>query len=227
MAPRSPGMRILVVEDEPLLANRLAATLGERGYAVDVAADGEQGDFLAGTEQYDAIVLDLGLPRVDGLTLLERWRAGGIAVPVLVLTARGSWSEKVRGIDGGADDYLTKPFQMEELLARLRALIRRASGQLTPELRCGALVLDPRTSQVTLDGQPVKLTSHELRVLSYLMHHRGRVVSQNELVEHIYAQTFDRDSNTVEVFIARLRRKLGAAFIETVRGMGYRIEDAR
>ena len=216
-------MRILIVEDESLLANRLATTLGERGYAVDIARDGEQGDFLVSTEHYDAVLLDLGLPRIDGLTLLERWRAGGIAVPVLVLTARGSWSEKVRGIDGGADDYLTKPFQIEELLARLRALIRRSSGQLTPELRSGAVVLDPRTSSVTLDGQPVKLTSHELRVLSYLMHHRGRIVSQTELTEHIYAQTFDRDSNTVEVFIARLRRKLGASTIETVRGLGYRI----
>src|SRR5215475_1066505 len=134
-------MRILIVEDESLLADRLATTLGERGYAVDIARDGERGDFLASTEHYDVVILDLGLPRVDGLTLLERWRAGGIAVPVLVLTARGSWSEKVRGIDGGADDYLTKPFQMEELLARLRALIRRSSGQLTPELRCGAVVL--------------------------------------------------------------------------------------
>ena len=219
-------MRVLIVEDESLLANRLAATLGEREYAVDVAADGERADFLASTEQYDAILLDLGLPRIDGLTLLERWRAGGIAVPVLVLTARGSWSEKVRGIDGGADDYVTKPFRMEELLARLRALIRRSSGQLTPELRHGGVVLDPRTSQVTLDGQPVRLTSHELRVLSYLMHHRGRVVSQSELTEHIYAQTFDRDSNTVEVFIARLRRKLGASTIETVRGLGYRIGTA-
>jgi two-component system OmpR family response regulator len=216
-------MRVLIVEDESLLADRLATTLGERGYAVDLARDGERGDFLVSTEPYDAVILDLGLPRIDGLTLLERWRAGGIAVPVLILTARGSWSEKVRGIDGGADDYVTKPFQIEELLARLRALIRRASGQLTPELRHGALVLDPRTSQVTLEGQPVKLTSHELRVLSYLMHHRGRVVSQAELVEHIYAQTFDRDSNTVEVFIARLRRKLGASTIETVRGLGYRI----
>jgi len=216
-------MRILIVEDESLLATRLASTLGESGYAVDIAADGEQGDFLLTTETYDAVILDLGLPRIDGLTLLERWRASGIAVPVLVLTARGSWSEKVRGIDGGADDYVTKPFRMEELLARLRALIRRSSGQLTPELRSGALVLDPRTSQVTLDGQPVKLTSHELRVLSYLMHHRGRVVSQGELTEHIYAQAFDRDSNTVEVFIARLRRKLGASTIETVRGLGYRI----
>ena len=216
-------MRVLIAEDESLLASRLAGTLGERGYAVDIAADGERADFLVNTETYDAVILDLGLPRIDGLTLLERWRAGGMAVPVLVLTARGSWSEKVRGIDGGADDYLTKPFEMAELLARLRALIRRSSGQLTPELRSGAVALDPRTSQVTLDGQPVKLTSHELRVLSYLMHHRGRVVSQSELTEHIYAQTFDRDSNTVEVFIARLRRKLGAATIETVRGLGCRI----
>jgi two-component system OmpR family response regulator len=216
-------MRILIVEDESLLASRLASTCAERGYVVDGATDGERADYLAGTEAYDAVILDLGLPGIDGLTLLERWRLAGITVPVLVLTARGSWSEKVRGIDGGADDYLTKPFRMEELLARLRALIRRASGQLTPELRHGALVLDPRTSTVTLDGQPVKLTSHELRVLSYLMHHQGRVVSKTELVEHIYAQAFDRDSNTVEVFIARLRRKLGAATIETVRGLGYRI----
>jgi two-component system OmpR family response regulator len=216
-------MRILIVEDESLLASRLAAALRERAYVTDIAADGEQADFLVSTETYDAVLLDLGLPKIDGLTLLERWRAAGIAVPVLVLTARGSWSEKVRGIDGGADDYVTKPFEMAELLARLRALIRRSSRQLTPELRHGALVLDPRTSQVTLDGQPVKLTSHELRVLSYLMHHRGRVVSQSELTEHIYAQTFDRDSNTVEVFIARLRRKLGASTIETVRGLGYRI----
>jgi two-component system OmpR family response regulator len=219
-------MRVLIVEDESLLANRLATALGEHGYAVDVATDGERADFLVSTEQYDAVILDLGLPRIDGLTLLGRWRAGGIAVPVLILTARGSWSERVRGIDGGADDYLTKPFRMEELLARLRALIRRSSGQLAPELRYGAVVLDPRTSQVTLDGQPVKLTSHELRVLSYLMHHRGRAVSQSELTEHIYAQTFDRDSNTVEVFIARLRRKLGASTIETVRGLGYRIGNA-
>lgn len=216
-------MRILIVEDEPLLAQGLARTLGERGYATDIATDGERGDFLLRTEAYDAVLLDLGLPRIDGLTLLERWREDGIAVPVLVLTARGSWSEKVRGIDSGADDYLTKPFHMEELLARLRALIRRSSGQVTPELRHGAVVLDPRTSQVKLDGQLVKLTGHELRVLSYLLHHRGRVVSQAELTEHIYAQAFDRDSNTVEVFVARLRRKLGAAMIETVRGLGYRI----
>ena len=160
---------------------------------------------------------------MDGLTVLRRWREAGFSVPVLVLTARGSWHEKVQGIDGGADDYMAKPFRVEEVLARLRALIRRASGQVTPELRCGALVLDPRTVKVTVDGVPVKLTGHEFRVLSYLMHHRGRIVSQSELTEHIYAQSADRDSNTVEVFIGRLRRKLGASFIETVRGLGYRV----
>lgn len=217
-------MRVLVVEDESSLSDQLASALAEAGYAVDCAADGERADFLGQTERYDAVVLDLGLPRVDGLTVLRRWREAGLAMPVVVLTARGSWHEKVQGIDSGADDYLSKPFRMEELLARLRALIRRASGQVTPALRCGAVSLDPRLSKVTLDGVPVKLTSHEFRVLSYLMHHRGRIVSQAELTEHIYAQSFDRDSNTVEVFIARLRRKLGAAFIETVRGLGYRIE---
>ncbi len=217
-------MRILIVEDEPILTRQLESALTDAGYAVDCAADGERADFLGSTEQYDAIVLDLGLPKIDGLTVLRRWRDAGIAVPVLVLTARDSWHEKVRGIDGGADDYVAKPFRMEEVLARLRALIRRASGQLSPELRCGAVVLDPRNARVTLDGTPVKLTGHEFRVLSYLMHHRGRVVSQSELTEHIYAQSFDRDSNTVEVFIGRLRRKLGSPLIETVRGLGYRIE---
>jgi len=217
-------MRVLVVEDEPRIASQLRGALSDGGYAVDHAADGERADFLAHTERYDAVVLDLGLPKVDGLTLVRRWRDGGLAMPVLVLTARGSWHEKVQGIDSGADDYVAKPFRVEEVLARLRALIRRATGQVTPELRCGAVALDPRAAKVTLDGAPVKLTSHEFRVLSYLMHHRGRVVSQSELTEHIYAQSADRDSNTVEVFIARLRRKLGGTFIETVRGLGYRIE---
>ena len=217
-------MRILVVEDEASLAKQLTSSIAEAGYAVDHAADGERADFLAQTELYDAVVLDLGLPKIDGLTLLRNWREAGLATPVLVLTARGSWHDKVRGIDGGADDYVSKPFRIEEVLARLRALIRRASGQLTPELRAGGVALDPRQSRVTLDGAPVKLTGHEFRVLSYLMHHRGSVVSQAELTEHIYAQDFDRDSNTVEVFIARLRRKLGVSFIETVRGLGYRIE---
>ena len=216
-------MKLLLVEDEQRLAERLAATFGEAGYAVDVAGDGEQADFLAHTERYDIVVLDLGLPKVDGLTLLRRWRTAGNRTPVLVLTARGSWHEKVQGIDGGADDYVSKPFQMEEVLARVRGLIRRSTGQLEPEFRCGGVVLDTRLARVTRDGSPVKLTSHEFRVLSYLMHHRDRVVSQAELTEHIYAQAFDRESNTVEVFVARLRRKLGAAFIETVRGLGYRV----
>ena len=220
-------LRILVVEDEELLSKQLESSLGQAGYAVDCAADGERADFLGQTEQYDAVVLDLGLPKIDGLTLLRRWREAGLAMPVLILTARGSWHEKVQGMDGGADDYVSKPFRMEELLARLRALIRRATGQATPELRCGALTLDPRSAKVTLDGSQVKLTSHEFRVLSYLMHHRGCVVSQSELTEHIFSQSFDRDSNTVEVFIARLRRKLGSSVIETVRGLGYRIEAER
>ena len=201
----------------------METALAGAGYAVDCAADGERADFLAQTERYDAVLLDLGLPMVDGLTLLRRWRESGLSVPVLVLTARGSWHEKGQGIDGGADDYVAKPFRMEEVLARLRALIRRASGQVVIELRCGPVVLDPRAAKVMLNGQAVKLTSHEYRVLSYLMHQRGRVVSQSELSEHIYAQDLDRDSNTVEVFVARLRRKLGTEIIETVRGLGYRI----
>jgi two-component system OmpR family response regulator len=217
-------MRVLVVEDEVSLAEQLTAALRRAGYAVDHASDGERAEILGHDEHYDAVVLDLGLPKVDGLTLLRRWRDAQQAMPVLVLTARGSWHEKVRGIDEGADDYMAKPFRMEELLARLRALIRRSSGQINPELRCGPLLLDPRSGKVTLEGAEVKLTSHEYRVLSYLMHHRERVVSQGELTEHIYAQDFDRDSNTVEVFIARLRRKLGASFIETVRGLGYRMK---
>jgi two-component system, OmpR family, response regulator len=216
-------VRVLIVEDEALLSKQLACALSEAGYAVDCAADGEQADFLGQTERYDAIVLDLGLPKLDGLSVLRRWREAGLGMPVIVLTARASWHEKVQGIDSGADDYVAKPFRMEELLARLRGLIRRASGQVTPTLRCGRVTLDARQTRVTLDGVPVRLTSHEFRVLSYLMHHRGRVVSRSELTEHIYAQAFDRDSNTVEVFVARLRRKLGASFIETVRGLGYRI----
>jgi two-component system OmpR family response regulator len=192
---------------------------------VDVAADGERADFLARTERYDAVVLDLGLPRIDGLTVLEGWRQAGLTMPVLILTARDNWHEKVKGIDAGADDYVAKPFHVEEVIARLRALIRRAAGHAEPELRCGPLALDTRLSRVSYGGVPVKLTSHEFRLLSYLMHHRGRVVGQAELVEHIYAQSFSRDSNTVEVFIARLRRKLGADCIKTVRGLGYCIDE--
>jgi two-component system OmpR family response regulator len=222
-------VRVLVVEDEARLAKQLSGALAHAGYAVDCAADGERADFLCQTERYDAAVLDLGLPRIDGLTLLRRWRDAGITLPILVLTARGSWHEKVQGIDGGADDYVAKPFRMEEVLARLRALIRRSSGQAGAEIRCGAVALDARAARVTVHGAPVRLTSHEFRVLSYLMHHRGKVVSQTELSDHIYAEHHDRDSNTVEVFVARLRRKLGAGAIETVRGLGYRMEsgDAR
>jgi two-component system, OmpR family, response regulator len=218
-------VRILVVEDEAALAQQIAGALEQAGYAVDCAADGERGELLAHTEPYDAVVLDLGLPKVDGLTVLRRWRDAGLTMPVLILTARGSWHEKVQGIDGGADDYVAKPFRMEEVLARVRALIRRAAGQVAGDIRFGALVLDPRAAKVTLHGAPVRLTSHEYRVLAYLMHHRGRVVSQSELSEHIYAQDLDRDSNTVEVFVARLRRKLGSSLIETVRGLGYRVGD--
>ena len=216
-------MRILIVEDEPALREQLTGALTSAGYAVDAADDGARADFLARTERSDAIVLDLGLPKVDGLTLLKGWRELGLTVPILVLTARGAWYEKVKGIDSGADDYVSKPFRIEEVLARLRALIRRANGQAAGDLKSGPVTLDPRTAKVTLDGAPVRLTSHEYRVLAYLLHQRGRIVSQAELVEHIYAQDADRDSNTVEVFIARLRRKLGAATIETVRGLGYRI----
>ena len=217
-------MRVLVVEDETRLAKQLTAALGQAGYAVDCADDGARGEFLGQTERYDAVILDLGLPKIDGLTLLRRWRDAGLTMPVLVLTARGSWHEKVHGIDGGADDYVAKPFRMEEVLARLRALIRRSSGQLSAELRCGPISLDPRGARVAVNGQPVRLTSHEFRVLSYLMHHRGKVVSQAELSEHIYAEHLDRDSNTVEVFIARLRRKIGTSAIATVRGLGYRMD---
>ena len=219
-------MRVLVAEDEAALARQIAGALTAAGYAVDVADDGARADFLARTEPYDAVVLDLGLPKADGLTILKGWRDGGVAVPVLVLTARGSWHEKVTGIDLGADDYVAKPFQIEEVLARVRALIRRAARQPTPELRCGLLTLDPRAARVTFAGEPVRLTSHEFRVLSYLMHHRDRVVPQAELSDHIYDADADRDSNTVEVFIARLRRKIGADVIETVRGLGYRIHAA-
>ena len=212
-----------MVEDEAALAAQVTAAVSAAGYVVDHAPDGARADYLVTTEHYDAIVLDLGLPVVDGMTLLGRWRSTGVMTPILVLTARGSWHEKVQGIDGGADDYVSKPFEIEEVLARLRALMRRAAGQGARELRCGEVTLDPRSARVTVAGAAVKLTSHEFRVLAYLMHQRDRVVSQTELTEHIYAQDFDRDSNTVEVFIARLRRKLGAATIETVRGLGYRM----
>ena len=216
-------MRILIVEDEPTLQAQLAEALGAAGYVTDRADNGVAAHFLGDSEPYDAVILDLGLPRMDGITVLRKWRAAGRRMPVLILTARDGWHEKVAGIDAGADDYLTKPFHMEELLARLRALIRRAGGHASAELVCGPLVLDTRNSRATVDGQSLSLTSHEYRVLAYLMHHPGEVISRSDLVEHIYAQDFDRDSNTVEVFIARLRKKLPTGMIETVRGLGYRL----
>ena len=216
-------MRILLVEDEALLRRQLCAALIEAGYAVDEADNGVDAQHLGATEPYDAVVLDLGLPRLDGLTVLQRWRGAGRTMPVLILTARDSWHEKVTGIDTGADDYLAKPFHTEELLARLRALTRRAQGLASPLLQCGELTLDTRSGRVTVAGQVVALTSHEYRLLAYLMHRPGRVVSRSELTEHLYAQDFDRDSNTIEVFVARLRRKLPPQTIETVRGLGYRL----
>ncbi|MFP5381249.1 MAG: response regulator transcription factor [Gammaproteobacteria bacterium] len=216
-------MRILVVEDEPMLATQLAEGVSEAGYAVDIAHNGVDGQFMGDTEPFDAVILDLGLPQMDGITVLKKWRAAGRMMPVLILTARDNWHEKVAGIDAGADDYLTKPFHMEELLARLRALIRRAGGHASAELVCGPVTLDTRSNRVTVAGRALTLTSHEYRVLAYLMHHSGEVVSRGDLVEHIYAQDFDRDSNTVEVFIGRLRKKLPPGSIETVRGMGYRL----
>ncbi|MDX9886958.1 response regulator transcription factor [Thauera sp.] len=216
-------MRILVVEDEPTLAAQLTATLGTAGYAVDTAANGRDAGYMGEVETFDAVVLDLGLPMVDGLTVLKRWRALGRTMPVLILTARGNWHEKVAGIDAGADDYLTKPFHMEELLARIRALIRRAAGQASAEIACGPLVLDTRSGRFSVDGQALSLTSHEFRVLAYLIHHAGEIVSRTELTEHIYAQDYDRDSNTIEVFVGRLRKKLPPGLIETVRGLGYRL----
>lgn len=218
-------MRVLVVEDEQELANQIAAALRHAGYSVDVANDGEEGEFLGDTEPYDAVILDLGLPKVDGVTVLKRWRDAGHTMPVLILTARDTWSEKVAGFDAGADDYVAKPFHMEEVSARLRALIRRSAGLATSTIECGEIVLDTRTAQVTLHGIPIPLTPHEFKVVTYMMHHQGRVVSRTELVEHVYEQDFDRDSNTIEVFIARLRRKLGTDYIHTHRGQGYRLSN--
>jgi two-component system, OmpR family, response regulator len=216
-------VRILLVEDDPDLSRQLKQALADAGYAVDHAADGEEAGFLGETEPYDAVVLDLGLPKIDGASVLEAWRRAHVATPVLILTARGSWSEKVAGFDAGADDYLTKPFHTEELLARLRALLRRSAGHSSPSLACGALRLDPRAARATVGGEPVRLTSLEYRMLHYLIMHQGRVISRTELVEHLYDQDFDRDSNTIEVFVGRLRKKIGADRVETVRGLGYRL----
>lgn len=214
-------MRLLVVEDDKDLNRQIVAALEQSGYAVDRAYDGEQGHYLGDTEPYDAVVLDIGLPKKDGVTVLEQWRAAGRVMPVLILTARDRWSDKVQGFDAGADDYVAKPFHMEEVLARIRALLRRAAGHATNEIVCGPVRLDTKAGRVVVDGAPVKLTSHEYRLLAYLLHHSGRVISRTEIIEHLYDQDFDRDSNTIEVFVGRLRKKLGVDLIQTVRGMGY------
>ncbi|MCA3555318.1 response regulator transcription factor [Aestuariivirga sp.] len=218
-------MRLLVVEDDPDLRRQLTSALADAGYAVDAAKDGEEGHFLGDTEPYDAVVLDLGLPVIDGVSVLEKWRRAGRKMPVLILTARDRWSDKVAGFDAGADDYVAKPFHMEEVLARIRALLRRAAGHASGELSAGPVVLDTKSARVSVGGMPVKLTSLEFRLLSYLMHHKGKVVSRTELVEHLYDQDFDRDSNTVEVFVGRLRKKLGAGVLHTIRGMGYTVTE--
>ncbi len=219
-------MRILVVEDDKDLNRQLVESLTEAGYVVDMAFDGEEGHFLGDTEPYDAVILDIGLPEMDGISVLEAWRREGKTMPVLILTARDRWSDKVSGIDAGADDYVTKPFHVEEVLARIRALIRRSVGIASSEIEIGPIRLDTKLSRVTVDGKNIKLTSHEFRLLSYLMHHQGKVISRTELVEHLYDQDFDRDSNTIEVFVGRLRKKLATDLIETVRGLGYRIQPA-
>ena len=218
-------MKVLLVEDDRRIAEEVAESLGAAGYLVDRVADGEEAWYRGDTESYAAAILDLGLPRMDGLGVLRRWRAGGRTFPVLILTARGTWNERVEGIDAGADDYLPKPFHMEELLARLRAVLRRAAGRPTPVLNVGPVALDTRQMRVSIDGRPLNLTPQEYRLVSYLMHHHGRVVSQIELTEHLYLQDFEKDSNAIEVLVGRVRRKLGIELIQTRRGFGYIIED--
>lgn len=218
-------MRILLVEDEPRIAADIVATLETAGYVVETVGDGEEAWFRGDTEDYDLIVLDLGLPRMDGLAVLKRWRAAGRAVPVLVLTARGAWAERVEGIDAGADDYLPKPFRMEELIARVRALIRRSAGHGGPTIEAGPLSLDVRQMRVSKDGAQVALSPLEYRLVAYLMHHKGRVVPSPELLEHLYGDDDARDANALEAVVARLRKKLGPTIIETRRGFGYSIAD--
>ena len=217
-------MRILVVEDNTDVSRQIKSALTHELYVVDIAFDGEEGLFLGETEPYDAIILDLGLPKLDGLSILQRWRSSGNEVPVLILTSRDTWREKVTGLRAGADDYLAKPFEFEELLARLEALIRRSSKHANPALACDNVVLDTNTARVTMDGNLVELTALEYRTLDYLMQHPGKVVSKTELTEHIYDQNFDLDSNVIEVLINRLRRKLKADLIRTRRGLGYQLK---
>jgi DNA-binding response OmpR family regulator len=218
-------MRVLLVEDDDRIAAGVARALEAAGYRVETCADGEEAWFLGDTEDYDLIVLDLGLPGMDGLAVLKRWRAGGRTTPVLVLTARGTWSERVEGIDAGADDYLPKPFQMEELVARARALIRRSLGHAAAVLMVGRLSLDTRSMSVAVDGVPVSVSPLEYRLLAYLAHHQDRVVPTSDLLEHLYGDDDSREANALEAVVARLRRKLGAGIIETRRGFGYTLAD--
>lgn len=214
-------MRILIVEDELHIVKNIAAAVVSLGYVAEIAPDGETAWFKGGTETFGAIILDLGLPKLDGITLLKRWRQEGMNVPVLILTARGSWMERVEGMDAGADDYLPKPFRMEELLARLRAILRRTTGHASPVISVGDINVDTRSMQVTVGGVPVGLTPLEYRLINYLFHHRGRIVSPRELSENLYAHDDDHDPNAIEALIGRLRRKLKVDFIETRRGFGY------
>ena len=214
-------MHVLLAEDDERIAGNVEAALTLAGFAVDRQSDGEEIWFRGDTQVYDAVVLDLGLPTLDGLTILKRWRRSGRRAPVLILTGRGNWDERVEGIDAGADDYLTKPFRIEELIARVRALIRRASGDPSPVIEAGEISLDTRQMRVSRAGQPIAFSPQEYRLVAYLMHHRGRVVDQLELTEHLYLQDHERDSNAVEVLVGRVRRKLGPEVIETRRGFGY------
>ncbi|QXL84022.1 response regulator transcription factor [Comamonas sp. NLF-1-9] len=216
-------MRLLVVEDEPVLREQLAQALRDAGHTVEETGDGREAHYLGDAESFDAVVLDLGLPQMDGLSVLRRWRSAGRRMPVLILTARGSWQEKVEGMDAGADDYLAKPFHMQELQARLRALLRRQTGHASSQWQCGEIALDTRSARAAVAGQPLALTSHEFKLLALLMQKKGQVLSRTELSEHLYPLDEDRDSNTIEVFIARLRKKLPEGCIETLRGLGYRL----
>ncbi|MET0181544.1 MAG: response regulator transcription factor [Caulobacterales bacterium] len=218
-------MRILVVEDDKNLREQLVSALTDAGYAVDPVDNGEDGQFMGETEPYDLAILDLGLPKLDGLTILKNWRKAEVTTPVLILSARDRWSEKVEGLDLGANDYVTKPFHMAELLARVRAHVRQKTDHGSAVLEVGDLRLNSATAQVTVNGQPVKLTAYQYKVLDYLMHHRGRIVSRTELTEKIYAQDHERDSNTIEVFVGILRRKIGSDRILTEKGLGYRLID--
>lgn len=214
-------MRVLIVEDDSRIAEDVKNAVQAAGFVADITGDGDDAWFVGATEPYDAVILDLGLPGVDGLTILKRWRADGYTFPVLILTARSAWQERVDGIDAGADDYLVKPFQIQELVARLRAIVRRSSGLASTTITIGPLSIDTKMMSVTVADRPVQLTPLEYRLVAYLAHHPDRVITQTELSEHLYAYDGEKDSNAVEVLVGRVRRKLGADLIETRRGFGY------